>query len=366
MRKLAASILFAFLAAAALGAESPDAPASFTRYTMSAAGIEYPDGWQVSGMEGGGLAVAFFAPDKGLEDPFDSTDIEGLLDRGSAFALFLIATPQMADTLSIGTGEIESIIDSAVNRLGPEGEAVRIEDTSLGGLAGKLKTGSWGGEEAATASVAAAKTGQGSIVLFVCLSTDAEGERFDEAFSRMRQSITIGGTALPKAGGGPGYGRLRNATLLIDYPGDWHPVWLETPELKVALFTSMELDFASLEEMDFPPADFRQTMAVVVMASGETGADVGGMLASGMEEMLDSLGSDPKAVERGPINLAGTAGTWLSATVTSSTDQRIGAYIAGISDAKKGAVIFLGLSPVQDFTKAKRQFETMIKSFTLQ
>ncbi len=345
------------------GPLSAQAPGLFVHYTMTGAGIDYPPGWRVSAIDAKGIMAVYFAPGQGTYDPF-SMKVRGLVEKGGPFALLVIATPPMARELGFDAEDLYAFIEDTVERKCASGGTSGLEETSIGWLPGKLKTGSWTTPEAGTIQAAAAKTGDGSAVLFICVSGGPESEVQRESFNRMRQSIAIGGT--PWTGSTVGYHRLQNETLLIDYPEDWHPAWVEMPDVKLVFFSSVEIELAALRASDFPPPlGAGQTIVMIFLAGGDTASELDGELKNGMEGMLSSLGSDPKILERGSTRLAGIPGIRVSATVKRQNDARIYAHLAAAADPKAGAVVFLGLSSAQDFAKAQKQFNPMIESLIL-
>jgi hypothetical protein len=353
MRKLAVLVLL--LSVTPLFAQ---APLSLTRYTLSGAGIDYPADWKLSAIDGKGIMAVCFAPELSVEDPF-SMNIPGLVEKGQPFTLFAIVTPEMAKELGFSTDDLDALITDAVDRRCEGGQTSDLMDTSIGWLPGRLKTGTWGTEQISNMQMAAARTLDGSAVLFVSISGGAQRDVQREASDRMRQSISIG-SALPLAGAA-GYRRLQNQGLSVDYPQDWHPLWVEMPQLKMALFAPVELELTALQD-NFASTE---TVIMVFALSGEAAAEFSGNLAGALEGMLGSLGSDAQVTQRGPASIAGLSGARVSGTLTKQNGGKSSAYLAGALDANGRAVVFLGLSPVKGSAKLQGQLTSMMGSLLL-
>jgi hypothetical protein len=364
MRK-AAFLLIAAVAASSAYAQFAPLSANTAYHEGIVICAQYPSGWTVSGMDLGGLSICFISPRADIMDPSDLMDVSQLLKDGEPFAILGTFTPEAALAFGKDLGDGENPLSGLYESLGEELERQTTENISTAGSMGTLVTGRWGDEGQTVAYVASAKTVQGAVAFFIGVSSFEDADAYRDAFALMHGSFTLKGGPEGIPSGNQGFNRLASGRLGVDYPSDWHPLWLETKGMKAALFTVTPLTFETFQDMDFPPTGNEESIAMIAIASGEELEGISGMTPDEiLGNLSQGLGTKLQTLEKGSVTLNGLDGRRTGVSFTDKDGGKKNAFACAAVDPSGVMYMFVGISPAQRYTADKKKFEAMVRSFS--
>jgi hypothetical protein len=325
---------------------------------------KYPAEWVISGFDMDGMTAYTFSPESGLVDPFDFLDISGSIDAGLPFAVIVTISPEMLKSLNEELGEGEDPLEGVYEELGEEIRTEKTGNVRIGRATGTLTTGLWGEDGSTAGYIVSARTASGGYLFFIGISPAEEADAWLETFRAMHGTVSVKDSVEGLQGGTAGYDRMSSSRLLIDYPRDWHPFWMETGFMQAAMFMPMQFSVDFFKSMDFPPTD-AESIAMVAIASGE---EAESLASPGLDDLFDNiiggLGEDPKASQKAAAVLNKLQGKSMTVAFTDSEGVKKSAYVVISIDGTDAFYAFVGISTSQRFTADKKKFEVMAKSFS--